>query len=169
MVGWPGGTEGGVPGAGAGLTGLLSAVLTGAALVRSDSVETASDAGGAYALMIRLDAPVLFQRGGREDLLCSGEYVYAGSAYGPGGLRARLRRHFRRDKAMRWHVDRLTVAAGWMQALAFEGGSECGIIRALEQAGAGKDGSAFVHPAAGFGSSDCRTCASHLLFRYGSS
>ena len=36
-----------------------------------------------------------------------GFYVYVGSALGPGGLAARVGRHCRREKILRWHVDYL--------------------------------------------------------------
>ncbi len=36
-----------------------------------------------------------------------GYYIYVGSARGPGGVRARLRRHFSRDKKPWWHIDYL--------------------------------------------------------------
>lgn len=38
-----------------------------------------------------------------------GLYVYVGSARGPGGLRARIARHLRKDKKLRWHIDYLTI------------------------------------------------------------
>ncbi|MEM0191910.1 MAG: GIY-YIG nuclease family protein [Candidatus Korarchaeum sp.] len=37
-----------------------------------------------------------------------GILAYVGSAYGPGGLIARISRHFRKGKRLRWHVDYLT-------------------------------------------------------------
>ena len=36
-----------------------------------------------------------------------GYYVYVGSALGSGGLAARVGRHCRREKRLRWHVDYL--------------------------------------------------------------
>ncbi len=39
-----------------------------------------------------------------------GFYGYVGSAMGPGGIAARVGRHLRRDKAMRWHLDYLRPA-----------------------------------------------------------
>ena len=36
-----------------------------------------------------------------------GFYVYVGSALGPGGLAARIGRHARQEKTLRWHVDYL--------------------------------------------------------------
>ncbi len=41
-----------------------------------------------------------------ERRFAGGCYVYAGSAFGPGGLRARVRRHWSGGRA-RWHVDYL--------------------------------------------------------------
>lgn len=38
-----------------------------------------------------------------------GFYAYVGSAKGPGGLKARIRRHLRKIKKTRWHIDYLTV------------------------------------------------------------
>jgi Uri superfamily endonuclease len=51
-------------------------------------------------------------------VLPAGRYLYCGSAKGPGGLKARLSRHMRRGKSVRWHVDQLTeqglVIGGWI-------------------------------------------------------
>ena len=113
--------------------------------------------GGAYLLMIRLAAPVALPKRFDGLILPEGRYVYAGSAYGSGGIRARCRRHLRRDKTCRWHVDWLTSTAGEVFVLAFPMGNECTLIGRLSKL-------ASVHfPVPGFGSSDCRTCRSHLL------
>lgn len=34
-----------------------------------------------------------------------GYYLYVGSAFGPGGIRARVERHLRKHKKHRWHID----------------------------------------------------------------
>ena len=112
---------------------------------------------GAYALVILLDTRVEVRPRGIELVLAPGDYVYAGSAYGPGGLRARVSRHFRRDKPLRWHVDPLTIAARQICAITVEDGSECEIVARLIRSGA------FQPALTGFGSSDCRTCTTHLL------
>ena len=44
-------------------------------------------------------------------MLAPGCYVYAGSARGPGGIRARVRRHLRPDKTPHWHIDQVTAYA----------------------------------------------------------
>lgn len=122
-----------------------------------DSVAAAPDAGGAYVLAIRLDAPAHFALRGKPLELPAGGYAYAGSAHGPGGIRARLSRHFRRDKKLHWHVDRLTTVAAEISAMALPDGCECALVARLLETGR-------FHPAgAGLGSSDCRTCPAHLL------
>jgi Uri superfamily endonuclease len=37
-----------------------------------------------------------------------GSYIYIGSAWGPGGLGARLLRHLRKTKKKHWHIDWIT-------------------------------------------------------------
>ena len=36
-----------------------------------------------------------------------GNYLYIGSAFGPGGIKARLRHHLFSTAAPRWHIDYL--------------------------------------------------------------
>ena len=113
--------------------------------------------GGAYLLMIRLEVPISLPKRFMGEPLPIGRYVYAGSAYGPGGIFARCRRHLRREKARRWHIDWLTQAADEILVLAFPGGDECALISRLSKL------ADIRFPVPGFGSSDCRTCRSHLL------
>lgn len=40
-----------------------------------------------------------------------GTLAYVGSAYGPGGIAARVSRHFRKGKRLKWHVDYLTESS----------------------------------------------------------
>lgn len=116
-------------------------------------------APGTYVLLVRLDTPLALTPGRLgEVVLPAGLLAYVGSAHGPGGLRARLLRHLRRDKPAHWHVDALTAAAPvaeiWLRASGER--LECGWARAL----ASRPG--VREPVRGFGSSDCR-CRSHLL------
>ncbi len=137
--------------------GIATAGVTGT-WVTPDKVDRSSREAGAYLLLIRLDEPI------QADLprlgsprFEAGWFVYAGSARGPGGLAARIGRHFRRDKGLRWHVDRLTVGCGTMAALQVAGGTECDLVRRLVSSGR------LEIAIRGFGSSDCRTCEGHLL------
>jgi Uri superfamily endonuclease len=69
-------------------------------------------------------------------------------------LKARLSRHLRRGKSVRWHVDQLTeqglVIGGWI----LPGGDECRLAQMCSH---------LPMPITGFGSSDRATCRSHLL------
>lgn len=112
------------------------------------TAETIPATAGAYVLAVVLEAPAAS--------LPVGRYLYCGSAKGPGGLRARLARHLRKGKSVRWHIDRLTEAGRALGAWTFPGGDECALAASLAAAG-------FPAPLPGFGSSDCRTCVSHLF------
>lgn len=112
---------------------------------------------GAYLLLIRLKHSCDLAYGKRTAHLSPGLYGYCGSAYGPGGLLARVSRHARADKKPHWHVDRLLAAGELIKIGIVENGSECQIRTSLqEQRGASV-------PAPGFGSSDCGDCPSHLI------
>lgn len=115
-------------------------------------------AAGAYVLAVELPRPAaLAVRALGSPTLAAGTYLYAGSARGPGGLRARIRRHLRPGKRVRWHIDHLTAAGSAASALALPGAEECELVaRLLALPG-------MSVPVPGFGSSDCRTCPAHLL------
>ena len=129
-----------------------------AALAKRDAIEMLPPGPGAYLLLLRLDRPLAVDiPTSAGAILPVGWYAYAGSAKGPGGLRARIARHLSVDKPVHWHIDRLTPAAGAIFALAYPRGDECALIAVLF------DDGAFAVPLSGFGSSDCRQCQSHLL------
>ncbi len=135
--------------------------------------ETLPALPGAYVLLIGLESSVPAPPCLGGFLLPPGLYAYAGSAYGPGGLRARVGRHIRRDKTKRWHVDALTSTGAWVWARvwsvhpdslpASDAASpllipnECTLARDL----AAFPGAAI--PVPGFGASDCPGCAAHLI------
>ncbi|MFO1126305.1 MAG: DUF123 domain-containing protein [Methylocystis sp.] len=83
------------------------------------------------SLWLRLGAPLTATAGGIAVTLRSGDYLYCGSAKGPGGLRARLARHRRKDKRAHWHVDQLTLQGQVLGAFIVEGGDECALNAAL--------------------------------------
>ena len=87
-----------------------------------------------------------------------GYYIYVGSAFGPGGLKARIGRHLKKDKKLKWHVDYLreymeVVTVRFMETAVNE---ECQWAAKLIEEG----GSC---PIKGLGSSDCK-CFSHLIY-----
>lgn len=113
---------------------------------------------GTYALLLRsaVSAKIPIGRWGALGLE-PGYYIYVGSAFGPGGVRARVLRHFSEAKKTHWHIDYLREATEavcvwcsyererlehtWAQAIERMSGVAC--IK-------------------GFGCSDC-DCAGHLF------
>ena len=112
-------------------------------------------AAGAYVLLIQLQhAAAIHLPKQRDVTLPPGRYLYCGSAKGPGGIKSRVGRHMRKDKSVRWHVDQLTIQGDVAGAWVIPGGNECALAARLNH---------LPIPIPGFGSSDCRICASHLL------
>ena len=91
-----------------------------------------------------------------------GYYIYIGSALGPGGLGPRLRRHFRKDKKIHWHIDYFLISdssyiigAGELES---EEKIECEIAKSIQNSYAEDE----LIPVENFGSSDC-SCKTHLF------
>lgn len=115
--------------------------------------------GGTYILILRseIDASLQIGRWGSLEIQ-PGNYLYVGSAFGPGGVRARVSRHWRSSRNRHWHIDYLRqhltpiwawychspdqLEHGWAEALARLPGTS---------------------PVPGFGCSDC-SCSTHLFF-----
>jgi Uri superfamily endonuclease len=117
---------------------------------------------GTYLLILRLERDIVGLPVGKLGALDfpAGYYLYVGSAFGPGGMPARLAYHVRREKARpHWHIDYLRtqghleeawcVACSerlerlWVDALSAER-----VVQTI---------------APGFGASDS-PCKSHLFF-----
>jgi Uri superfamily endonuclease len=118
------------------------------------------DAGaGTYALILESAGrkPVAVGQLGTLDLR-AGFYVYVGSALGPGGLQARINRHFDPSRPIHWHIDclkRVTrIVEVWYLADPIR--REHSWAKALANLP-----SASI-PMPGFGSSDC-DCPAHLF------
>lgn len=112
---------------------------------------------GLYLLGLALAQPVRLAVGalGLWELP-AGLYGYVGSAWGPGGLAARVERHWRGAAVSHWHVDALravaTPVALWIAPGARD---ECGRARQL----LAQPFARLVIPR--FGASDCH-CPAHL-------
>lgn len=126
--------------------------------------ETIPTTGGTYALLMELAHPRTLPIGRLGRLsFPSGEYIYIGSALGPGGLQARLRRYLTTGRRLHWHIDHLLKEAALrgILYLVAEQRLECTWCQAL----AALPGACFAAP--GFGSSDCRAqpyrCLAHLI------
>ncbi len=65
---------------------------------------------GYYILMLNVDEPIPISRGRWRWIIEPGIYYYVGSAYGLGGLYYRVKRHYRKIKKIRWHIDSLTTS-----------------------------------------------------------
>ena len=115
---------------------------------------------GTYVLVLRLEGSEEITIGKLGTFTFpSGYYLYVGSALGPGGLEARLARHRRRGKKLRWHIDYLLERARLVEVwgVASTDRLECLWAQAARQLPGAEI------PVPGFGSSDCR-CPSHLIY-----
>lgn len=112
---------------------------------------------GAYQLIMRLRKRRIVQVGalGRFPFE-AGVYVYTGRA--SRNLGARIKRHLRDEKKLRWHIDYLLRWARVELIHVYPGRAqdECVINLATAEALEG------AFPVRGFGSSDC-TCPAHLV------
>jgi Uri superfamily endonuclease len=114
---------------------------------------------GTYILFLSLEVPITTQIGRLGVFTVNpGLYAYVGSAFGPGGLRARLNRHLRHDKKTHWHIDYLTTSAPIVTLWLMES-SERYECQWAQQIASTPD---ITIPIPDFGSSDCG-CSSHLF------
>jgi Uri superfamily endonuclease len=114
---------------------------------------------GTYVLLLRAETERAVEVGALgEQTIRAGLYVYVGSAFGPGGLRARVRRHAQAEGALHWHVDYLR-AATTLEAVWYthdDERRECTWATVLRTR-------ADAHvPIPRFGASDC-DCPAHLV------
>lgn len=117
---------------------------------------------GTYVLAISLGEPFAREVGSLGTVsLKKGQYCYVGSAM--NGLDQRIERHLRRNKSIRWHIDRLTSFEYNVKAYESYPDSipECRLASIAESCG--------MEPAVkGFGCSDCK-CQTHLFRANGDS
>ena len=121
---------------------------------------------GSYALWLNLIQEKTI-RVGRLGVctFAAGDYVYLGSARGPGGLRARLGRHLRGNGKTHWHIDFLRKVAdvhGFSYIIRRGDSRNASMECTWSQKIAAFPGTTI--PAPGFGASDCRSgCRAHLV------
>jgi Uri superfamily endonuclease len=115
-------------------------------------------ATGTYVLVLSSPGTARIAVGKRRRMtLDEGCYLYVGSAFGPGGLEARLRRYQRGDGKRHWHIDYLRAATTVVGAIVDGGGERREHQWAAELEACGE---CAIIP--GFGCSDCR-CTTHLF------
>lgn len=126
-----------------------------------DSIADVPNEPGTYVLGLHLVEMQTIAVGNLgTSVFAAGIYGYVGSAFGPGGLRARPGRHVRGSDTLHWHIDYVRAIAEvrgiwycatrerleccWSQALATLAGATIPVI--------------------GFGASDCDAgCTAHLI------
>ena len=114
---------------------------------------------GTYALILESASEGLIEIGKLGQLLLQpGYYVYAGSAFGPGGIKARVAHHTRISQRPHWHIDYLRPAL-LLDEVWYSYDSEKHEHRWADTFCRLKGATL---PIAGFGASDC-SCKSHLL------
>jgi len=115
--------------------------------------------GGSYAMLFYCPEPVQVSAGSLGSLfLVPGFYIYCGSAFGPGGVRARTEHHRRVSRRPHWHLDylrpHLLLREVWYTfdkaAREHQWAEQLALLRGASM------------PFKGFGSSDCG-CRSHLI------
>ena len=115
-------------------------------------------APGSYLLVLHRSHPTRISVGRLGALaIAPGFYIYCGSAFGPGGLRARLGRHLRGSGKRHWHIDYLRAVTTPRMACFSTAAGNREHDWATELAS--RNG---LRPVPGFGCTDC-SCSSHLL------
>jgi len=114
---------------------------------------------GTYILLLHCPRKASIQIGRWQRIeLKIGYYLYVGSAFGPGGVRARVLRHARKGKTLRWHIDYLNgyaqIIEVWFNHTPIH--LEHSWARTLDKMDA-------ASPIPRFGSSDCN-CPTHLYY-----
>jgi Uri superfamily endonuclease len=122
-------------------------------------MEVDADRSGTYLLLLASRTPVRLSIGKLGEMTAvPGYYVYIGSAWGPGGVAARVRHHRKTAVNAHWHIDYLRAVTAVTDVYCVYG-SRCEHEWAhslMQSAGA-------TMPLRGFGSSDC-DCATHLFY-----
>ena len=119
-----------------------------------------SNHAGAYVLILQMKKNQTIKIGKLGTYKFNkGYYGYIGSAFGPGGLRARIRHHLRKSRNPHWHVDYLRrrsspVQIWWSTTLTRREHDWVVVMDRLLEVS---------HVIKGFGASDCN-CLSHLLY-----
>jgi Uri superfamily endonuclease len=117
---------------------------------------------GSYILVLQLERPLVGLTVGKLGTFdfAAGYYLYVGSAFGAGGVSARLNHHQRRVKAHNhWHIDYLREHANLLQAwtVTAQERLECSWCKRMQHT------PALTMPIRGFGSRDTG-CPSHLFY-----
>ncbi len=115
---------------------------------------------GVYILLIRMDSSRRIKIGKLGDFsFKAGFYVYTGRA--KRNIEARIKRHRKKDKKLRWHIDYLLKErdSHLIGYIKYHHQEECKVNQRIKEL----EGAEIL--VKGFGASDCRNgCISHLLY-----
>ncbi len=115
---------------------------------------------GTYIVVLKSDQAKTIRIGKLAQLnIQKGYYAYIGSAFGPGGVIARLKHHYKVSHRPHWHLDYLRAETEFYEAYA-EYSSE---KKECEWASLISKSEMVSEPLKGFGSSDCQ-CSTHLFY-----
>ena len=115
---------------------------------------------GSYILWLKLNRKRRIRVGRLgEQLFLPGFYAYCGSAFGPGGLKARLAHHLRKSDRPRWHIDYLKNISRCSEIWFSTKGENLEHYFAEQLSVLPETGTTIDN----FGASDCN-CASHLFY-----
>jgi Uri superfamily endonuclease len=127
--------------------------------MRSHQRPTDCRAPGTYALVLHLRETRSIIAGKLGNVPApAGFFTYVGSAFGPGGVAGRVRRHLRPGRSPHWHIDYLRPVAPIVEVWH----SYDPAPREHEWARQLATMTGRVQGLRGFGSSDC-TCPTHLF------
>ena len=114
---------------------------------------------GTYVLLLECNDSYELSIGKLGKMLTEpGCYLYVGSAFGPGGIKARVRHHQRLAPRPHWHIDYLHTVAGLVDTWCVHG-----LRREHDWAQSLMQNEAAAVSLKGFGSSDCH-CVAHLFY-----
>jgi Uri superfamily endonuclease len=114
---------------------------------------------GTYILLFDTDRDACVDVGKLGPVrLIPGYYLYVGSAFGPGGIKARVGRHIKTGKRQHWHIDyvrtKLTLNAAWVSYSGIRKEHDWAAMLSLAEG---------IEAVNRFGSSDC-DCLSHFYW-----
>ena len=122
-----------------------------------------SENRGTYLLFLFIQQDISLTIGALGSMVFhQGNYIYVGSAIGPGGLEKRVARHFKHEKKIYWHIDYL-LKNNFVKIISFgkilsDQKIECKVVDQI--IGTFQEKALIIK---NFGSSDCN-CKSHLLY-----
>ncbi|MGD9161639.1 MAG: GIY-YIG nuclease family protein [Desulfobacteraceae bacterium] len=128
---------------------------------RFETIDRLRPEKGTYIIIIKVDTIQKIEIGKIGKFTFEkGYYIYNGSAHGPGGIKARIKRHLKKNKAKKhWHIDYLRNRAS-VDAIMVSYSKK---KKECEWASKLSSSPSLSIPVNGFGSSDC-SCPSHLFY-----